>query len=154
MVILADVFAVPFRDIADAVGLSEAACRQLASRARRRVRAQGPTPYRRPDDKSARIVGELLAATTNGEVDEVARLLGDRAVLVSDGGAERRAARGPVRVPARLARSLVNLASASPMPVSSRWPSTASWAWWRQWQASGSWPWPCTSSTAGSAPST
>ena len=36
--LLADVFSVPFTEIAEAVGKSEAACRQIASRARRRVR--------------------------------------------------------------------------------------------------------------------
>ena len=39
--LLADVFAVPFAEIADTVGKSEAACRQIASRARRR-RARPP----------------------------------------------------------------------------------------------------------------
>ncbi len=68
--ILADVFAVPFRDIAATVGRSEMACRQVASRARRRVRAERPGPYRRPDHEAARVVGALLAAATVGDVDE------------------------------------------------------------------------------------
>lgn len=112
--ILADVFAVPFREIAAVVGRTEGACRQVASRARRRVRAERPPPYRLPDDDAARIVGSLLAATTRGDVDEVARLLSDGAVLVSDGGPERRAARRPVRGPRRVARFLVNLAKRFP----------------------------------------
>lgn len=113
--ILADVFAVPFREIAAVVGRTEAACRQVASRARRRVRAERPPPpYGAPDDDAARIVAALLAATANGDVDEVARLLSDAPVLVSDGGAERRAARRPVQGRRRVARFLVNLAKRLP----------------------------------------
>lgn len=115
VLILADVFAVPFREVAAVVGRTEAACRQVASRARRRVRAERlPRPYRPPDDAAARIVAALLAATANGDVDEVARLLSDDPVLVSDGGAERRAARRPVQGRRRVARFLVNLAKRLP----------------------------------------
>jgi RNA polymerase sigma-70 factor (ECF subfamily) len=42
--ILHDVFGVPFDDIADTVGRTPAACRQLASSARRRLRAARPDP--------------------------------------------------------------------------------------------------------------
>ncbi len=41
--LLSDVFAFPFADIATTIGRSEAACRQIASRARRRVRPEGET---------------------------------------------------------------------------------------------------------------
>ena len=112
--ILADVFAVPFGEIAPVVGRSEAACRQVASRARRRLRAERPRSYRAPGDVAARTVGALLAATVSGDVEEVVRLLGDDVVLISDGGAERRAARRPVRGPGRVARLLVNLAKRFP----------------------------------------
>ena len=42
--LLADVFSVPYAEIAETVGKSEAACRQIASRARRRVRQPGAAP--------------------------------------------------------------------------------------------------------------
>jgi RNA polymerase sigma factor (sigma-70 family) len=42
--VLHDIFAVPFQDVAGIVGRSPAAARQLASRARRRVRLQAPEP--------------------------------------------------------------------------------------------------------------
>jgi RNA polymerase sigma-70 factor (ECF subfamily) len=107
--VLADVFDTPYAEIAEVVGRSPAACRQLASRARRRVRQAAPLRYQPPDEEVARTIGELLAATTAGDMDQVVRLLSDDAVLVSDGGANRRAARHPVRGPHRLARLLVNL---------------------------------------------
>jgi RNA polymerase sigma-70 factor, ECF subfamily len=107
--VLADVFDVPYAEIAEVVGKSPAACRQLASRARRRVREAEPVHYQPPDEEVARTIGELMVATTMGDMDQVVRLLSDDAVLVSDGGAQRRAARHPVRGPRRMARLLVNI---------------------------------------------
>lgn len=107
--VLADVFDVPYKEIAETVGKTPAACRQLASRARRRVREGAPGRYQPPGEAAAQTVGELLAATMAGDVDQLVRLLAEDAVLISDGGAHRRAARYPVRGPRRLARFLTNL---------------------------------------------
>jgi RNA polymerase sigma-70 factor (ECF subfamily) len=107
--VLADVFDTPYAELAEVVGKSPAACRQLASRARKRVREGGPPRYQPPGEDVARTIGELLVATTSGDMDQVVRLLADDAVLVSDGGPNRRAARHPVKGPQRMARFLVNL---------------------------------------------
>jgi len=107
--VLADVFDVPFKEIAETVGKSPDACRQIASRARRRVQEARPHRYSPPDDEAARVVGEMLAATTAGDIDALVRLLADDAVLVSDGGANKRAARHPIRGRDRLARFLANI---------------------------------------------
>lgn len=107
--VMADVFEVPFKDIAEAVGKTPAACRQVASRARRRVREAAPGRYHPPGNEVAQTVGEMLAATMAGDVDQLVRLLAEDAVLISDGGPHRRAARYPVRGPRRLARFLTNL---------------------------------------------
>jgi RNA polymerase sigma-70 factor (ECF subfamily) len=107
--VLADVFDVPFKDIAETVGKSPDACRQLASRARRRVRDARPHRYSPPDDEGARVVAEMLAATTAGDIDGLVRLLAEDAVLVSDGGAHKRAARYPIKGRDRLARFLANI---------------------------------------------
>ena len=108
--VLADVFDVPFAEIAEVVGKSPAACRQIASRARRRIRDARPASrYRPPDGEAAETVGALLSATLAGDVDRLVELLADDAVLVSDGGANRRAARYPIRGPHRLARFLAHL---------------------------------------------
>lgn len=104
--LLADVFREPFREIAAAVGRSEAACRQVASRARQRVRdARRARPERSPDQ---RVVLDLVAAVVAGDVDRTIALLDADAVLTSDGGANRRAARQPVVTAPRVARFLVN----------------------------------------------
>ncbi|GIU86471.1 MAG: RNA polymerase sigma factor SigJ [Acidimicrobiia bacterium] len=116
-VLLADVFREPFARIAGILGRSEPAARQLASRARRRLRDAAtaePVPVRPGDEEQARVVSGLLAALAAGDVDGAARLLAPGVVLVADGGPDRRAARRPVVGPARVARLLVYLASGSP----------------------------------------
>jgi RNA polymerase sigma-70 factor (ECF subfamily) len=107
--ILADVFDVPFKDIAETVGKTPEACRQIASRARRRVHDARPHRYHRPDDEAARVVAEMLAATSAGDIDGLVRLLSEDAVLVSDGGPHKRAARHPIVGRDRLARFLANI---------------------------------------------
>ncbi len=107
--ILADVFDVSFKEIAETVGKTPDACRQIASRARRRVHDARPHRYSPPDDEAARVVGEMLAATTAGDIDGLVRLLSEDAVLVSDGGAHKRAARHPVKGRDRVARFMANI---------------------------------------------
>jgi RNA polymerase sigma-70 factor, ECF subfamily len=106
--LLADVFCVPFADIADTVGKSESACRQIASRARRRVRR--PSVDRDPGTER-KIVDTLMYAVAAGDIDAVVATLAPDVVCIADGGATRRAARRPVVGPQRVARLLVNLAS-------------------------------------------
>jgi RNA polymerase sigma-70 factor, ECF subfamily len=54
-------------------------------------------------------VAEMLAATTAGDIDGLVKLLAEDAVLVSDGGAHKRAARYPIKGRERLARFLANI---------------------------------------------
>jgi RNA polymerase sigma-70 factor (ECF subfamily) len=91
--LLADVFGMPYAEVADAVGKTEVACRQIASRSRRRL--QG-THSRRPTADERRIVDELLVAMYLGDVAAVLERLAPDAVCISDGGPQRRAARRPV----------------------------------------------------------
>jgi RNA polymerase sigma-70 factor (ECF subfamily) len=105
--LLADVFALPFADIAAAVGRSPAACRQIASRARQRLVGGA---RRRPVGAERRVVDELIAAIALGDIQAALNRLAPDAVLVSDGGPSRRAARRPVVGSARVARLLINLA--------------------------------------------
>ncbi len=107
--VLADVFDVPFKEIAETVGKSPDACRQIASRARRRVHDARPQRYQPPDDEAARVVATMLAATTAGDIDGLVKLLAEDAVLVSDGGPHKRAARYPIKGRDRLARFLANI---------------------------------------------
>ncbi|MGD0312630.1 MAG: RNA polymerase sigma factor SigJ [Acidimicrobiales bacterium] len=104
--LLADVFAVPFADIAASVGKSEPACRQIASRARRRVRRPGGPRHAEADRA---VVDALMLAVATGDTAAALRHLAPDVVCVSDGGAATRAARRPVVGAERVARLLVNL---------------------------------------------
>lgn len=105
--LLADVFDTPYDEIAAAVDRSPGACRQVASRARRRVR-EGRV-RRDPPADAERVAHDLLMAMAAGDVDTVVSLLSDDVELISDGGASVRAARRPVVGPTRVARFLVNI---------------------------------------------
>ena len=72
--VLPDMFAVPFEEIAPIVGRSPAAARQLASRARRRVRGAG-RPSRRRSRRQREIVAAFLAASRDGQFDALLSLL-------------------------------------------------------------------------------
>jgi RNA polymerase sigma-70 factor (ECF subfamily) len=104
--LLADVFAEPFAAVAGAVGKSEENCRQIATRARRKVRDErvpGATPIRRETLEA------LMIAIATGEIDQVLALLDTDVTLVSDSGAGRHAARRVVVGPARVARLMRNV---------------------------------------------
>ncbi|SRR5579875_1567191 len=104
--LLADVFGEPYGLIASAVGKSEAACRQIAARARRRLREERPEPPQRLDP---RLLRQLLAAVSTGDLKGTLELLHADVVLISDGGSEHRAARHPVVGADRVARLAINL---------------------------------------------
>src|SRR6185369_5886395 len=86
--VLHDLFGVPFDDIAPMIDRSPAATRQLASRARRRVQGQAPTPD--PDlARQREVVDAFFAASRNGDFDALVSVLDPDIVLRSDGGAAR-----------------------------------------------------------------
>lgn len=82
--VLHDMFAVPFEDIAPIVARSPAATRQLASRARRRVR-DVPTPD--PDmGRQRRVVDAFLAAARSGDFEALVSVLDPDVVIHADAG--------------------------------------------------------------------
>src|SRR4051812_5859767 len=91
--VLHDMFALPFDEIAPIVGRSPAAARQLASRARRRVRGATPAP---DADVSAQreVVDAFVAAARDGDLERLVALLDPHA-----------GPRPPPRAPGSLARA-------------------------------------------------
>jgi RNA polymerase sigma-70 factor (ECF subfamily) len=85
--VLHDVFAVPFGDIAPIVARSPTATRQLASRARRRVRG-APVPDVDLDGQWA-VVDAFTAAARDGDFERLLALLDPDVVVRSDGGVAR-----------------------------------------------------------------
>lgn len=93
--VLHDMFGVPFDELAGIVGTSSAAARQLASRARRRVR--GSTPSGRADDARRReIVDAFLAASRRGDFAALLAVLDPDVVLRADEHAVRLGSTGKV----------------------------------------------------------
>jgi len=86
--VLHDMFAVPFDEIAPIVERSPDAARQLASRARRRVRGSAPVPD--PDlDRQREVVDAFLAAARDGDFDALVAVLDPDVVLRADRGPTR-----------------------------------------------------------------
>ncbi len=85
--VLHDVFAVPFDKIAPIVGRTPAATRQLASRARRRIRG-APVPDVDLDGQWV-VVEAFLAAARSGDFERLLAVLDPDVVVRSDGGVAR-----------------------------------------------------------------
>jgi RNA polymerase sigma-70 factor (ECF subfamily) len=130
--VMADVFDEPYRDIADALGESEVNCRQLASRARRKIAATDADRMpaaadapesggsRSPDVRAA--LHAFLDAAATGNLDALLGVLSPEVVLISDGGAHRHAARRPVVGPHRVSRLVLSLAKRLPPDAQMRMP--------------------------------
>ena len=112
--LLHDVFDYSFTQVAAALNRSEAACRQLASRARARVREARPASALPPraapssvDPKHAELLSAFVAASRSGDVDALTRVLAADVRLVTDGGGKVRAALNVIEGPDRVAAFLV-----------------------------------------------
>ena len=83
--VLREVFGFSFREIAAAVGRSEAACRQLAMQARRHMDAGRPRFEARRREREE-LAGRFFGAFRDGDVDGLRELLAADVQLVGDGG--------------------------------------------------------------------
>jgi RNA polymerase sigma factor (sigma-70 family) len=93
--VLHDMFGMPFDEIAPIVERSEAATRQLASRARRRVR--GATPAVDPDVREQRrVIDAFLAASRGGDFEALLKVLDPDVVFRLDAGGIASRARPPI----------------------------------------------------------
>jgi RNA polymerase sigma-70 factor (ECF subfamily) len=124
--LLHDVFDFSFAEVAAALDRSEAACRQLASRARAHVRAARPrgttVPLARSGEispKHAQLMSAFAAATQSGDLDALRQMLADDVRIVTDGGGKVRSALEVVEGADRAARFLVGVTR------------KAADAWWR-----------------------
>ncbi len=107
--LLHDVFEMPFSEIAGTIDRSEAACRQLAARARRAVRDARPAPEARPEDHQ-RFLGAFIEAVASGDPSRLAGLLREDAVAVTDGGGRKPAALNPIKGADKVSRFFIALA--------------------------------------------
>ena len=110
--ILHDVFGYPFAEVAQIVGRTPAACRQLASSARRRVRAA-----RAPAAPAARQAGLVRAFKQAWEAQDIGALislLDPGATATGDGGGLVPAAPSPIAGAAQIARACLDVAGLAP----------------------------------------
>ena len=91
--VLHDVFGLPFAEIAETVGRSPDACRQLASQARRHIRERRRA--RLPRETHDALAQAFAAACTMGDLASLIAVLDPRVVLHSDGGGSSRPPAGP-----------------------------------------------------------
>jgi len=108
--LLHDVFDTPFSEIAAMLGRSEAACRQLATRARRAVRNERPSPAATPANH-ARLLSAFSEAAKSGDVGRLVELLCQDAVAITDGGGRKTAALKPIMGADRIARFFIGVAA-------------------------------------------
>jgi RNA polymerase sigma-70 factor (ECF subfamily) len=93
--LLHDVFEADYGAIAQTLDRSEAACRQLASRARDHVRDARPR-FTVPQEEAARLAVAFMSAARDNDLEGLRALLAEDAVLISDGGGKRAAALRPM----------------------------------------------------------
>jgi RNA polymerase sigma-70 factor, ECF subfamily len=84
--VLHDLFAMPFTDVAAVLGRSGAATRQLASRARRRVRG-APSPDQAGLGRQREVAATFLAAARGGDLSALVALLDSEVTLTADAAA-------------------------------------------------------------------
>ena len=89
--VLHDVFGLPFEDIAPIVERSVVATRKLASRARQRVRGIDPDgatsmPERASIDRQRAVIAAFLAASRNGDLEGLVRILDPDVIVRADAG--------------------------------------------------------------------
>jgi RNA polymerase sigma-70 factor, ECF subfamily len=127
--LLHDVFDFSFGEVAAALERSEAACRQLASRARTHVRTVRPRGAGRPvspephggegaprahsgeiDAKHAQLMSAFIAATRSGDLDALTQLLASDVRVVTDGGGKAAAALNVIDGADHAARFLIGAA--------------------------------------------
>ncbi|MEU6589754.1 RNA polymerase sigma factor SigJ [Streptomyces sp. NPDC046881] len=111
--VLHDVFRYPFAEVAEIVGRSPAACRQLASSARRRITAErtGASP---DAVRQARVVRRFKAAWEAQDMDALIALLDPGATAVSDGGGRAIAHLLPLEGAERIAHLYLRIARFAP----------------------------------------
>lgn len=106
--LLHDVFDMEYAEIAETLGRTEIACRQLAARGRQRVREERPR-FKPSPEATARLADAFAAALGDGKLDTLADLLAADAVVYTDGGGKRTAALNPISGREKVVRFLAGM---------------------------------------------
>ena len=115
--LLREVFDYEYAEIAEALGKSEANCRQLVRRARERI-AEGRPRFDASREQRERMTERFLAAIATGDMDGLIGLLSSDITLWSDGGGKATAALNPIHGADRVGRFLIGIAKKAPATLS------------------------------------
>lgn len=118
--VLREVFETPYEEIAEAVGKSPAAVRQIAHRARDHVAARRPRMPASPEEQQE-AVDRFLVAVRHGDLRGLLDTLAPDVVIVADGGGLVAAAREPIRGAERAARFLISAARSLQFEAKAVW---------------------------------
>jgi RNA polymerase sigma-70 factor (ECF subfamily) len=110
--ILHDVFGYPFAEVAEITGRTPAACRQLASSARRRIRGSQAPPA--PAARQAGLVRDFKQAWEAKDINALIGLLDPDATVTADGGGLASAALRPIEGGEQIARYLIDITGRAP----------------------------------------
>jgi RNA polymerase sigma-70 factor (ECF subfamily) len=113
--LLHDVFDAPFADVARTLGRTEAACRQLAARAREHIKA-GKARYRPSAEEEERLTSAFLAAAMGGDESVLRGILAQDVVMHADGGGVVSANLNPVFGLEKAVRLLLGIKKKWPNP--------------------------------------
>ncbi|TDC55787.1 sigma-70 family RNA polymerase sigma factor [Actinomadura sp. KC345] len=116
--VLHDVFRYPFAEVAETVGRSPAACRQLATSARRRIRASQASAT--PATRRAAVVRDFRKAWEAKDINALIALLDPDATVIADGGGVVSALLHPIEGGERVAHVFADLASRAPLTILER----------------------------------
>lgn len=111
--ILHEAFDTGYEALAGVLETSEAACRQLVSRARRKTRGGPARPGSAPEAIMELLAG-IMTAYARGDIRQIAALLSEDVVAISDGGGKARAALRPLMGAAETAQVMHALATRKP----------------------------------------
>jgi RNA polymerase sigma-70 factor, ECF subfamily len=118
--VLREVFDTPYDEIAEAVGKSAAAVRQIAHRARDHVAARRPRmPVSTTEQQE--VVDRFLAAIRHGDLQGFLDVLAPDVVAVADGGGLVAAARRPIEGAERVARLLIAASRGADLQMKAIW---------------------------------
>ncbi|HEX6637401.1 MAG TPA: RNA polymerase sigma-70 factor [Steroidobacteraceae bacterium] len=106
--LLHEMFDSGYGDIAQILGKSEAACRQIVSRASKRVRAERPR-VQVPEDAKRKLLDAFMGAIETQDEAALLKLLAPDSAWTSDGGGKAKAARKVLRGAGRVARFGANI---------------------------------------------
>jgi len=118
--VLREVFDLPYGEIAEAIGKSAGAVRQIARRAREHVAARRPRVRVSRSEQQA-VVERFLVAVRTGRVQELMEVMAPDVVLIADGGGVVAAVRVPIHGSERVARLLARSAVRFGLEMTTVW---------------------------------